>query len=50
MDQIKIRELEIYAYHGVFQEEKEKGQHFYMNATLETDLRKAVKATLHRNG
>ena len=43
MDQIKIRELEIYAYHGVFQEEKEKGQHFYMNATLETDLRKAGK-------
>ena len=43
MDQIKIENLEIYAYHGVFPEEKEKGQHFYINATLETDLRKAGK-------
>lgn len=43
MDQIKIENLEIYAYHGVFSEEKEKGQHFYINATLDTDLRKAGK-------
>jgi len=39
MDQIKIENLEVYAYHGVFPEEKEKGQKFYINATLETDLR-----------
>lgn len=43
MDQIKIENLEVYAYHGVFPEEKEKGQHFYINATLDTDLRKAGK-------
>lgn len=43
MDQIKIENLEIYAYHGVFQEEKEKGQKFYINATLDVDLRKAGK-------
>ncbi|MBR4060740.1 MAG: 2-amino-4-hydroxy-6-hydroxymethyldihydropteridine diphosphokinase [Lachnospiraceae bacterium] len=43
MDQIKIENLEIYAYHGVFSEEKEKGQRFYLNATLDTDLRKAGK-------
>lgn len=43
MDCIKIDNLEIYAYHGVFSEEKEKGQKFYINATLETDLRKAGK-------
>ena len=43
MDQIKIENLEIYAYHGVFQEEKDKGQKFYINATLDTDLRKAGK-------
>ncbi len=43
MDQIKIENLEIYAYHGVFSEEKEKGQHFYINSTLDTDLRKAGK-------
>lgn len=38
---IKIENLEIYAYHGVFQEEKEKGQLFYINATLFGDLKKA---------
>lgn len=43
MDQIIIQNLEIYAYHGVFPEEKEKGQHFYLNAVLDTDLRKAGK-------
>ena len=43
MDQIKIENLEVYAYHGVFPEEKEKGQHFYINATLDADLRKAGK-------
>lgn len=41
MDQIKIDNLEIYAYHGVFQEEKEKGQPFYINLTMNTDLRAA---------
>lgn len=41
MDQIKIENLEIYAYHGVFPEEKEKGQPFYINLTMNTDLRKA---------
>ena len=43
MDQIKIENLEIYAYHGVFSEEKEKGQKFYINATMETNLRTAGK-------
>ena len=35
MDQIKIENLKIYAYHGVFPEEKEKGQTFYINAILD---------------
>lgn len=43
MDQIKIENLEIYAYHGVFPEEKQKGQPFYLNVTMHTDLRKAGK-------
>lgn len=43
MDQIKIENLEIYAYHGVFQEEKEKGQPFYLSLTMDTDLRPAGK-------
>ncbi len=41
MDEIRIRELQVYAYHGVFPEENEKGQFFYVNATLYTDTRKA---------
>lgn len=42
-DEIRIDNLEVYAHHGVFAEEKEKGQHFYVNAVLYTDLRKAGK-------
>lgn len=41
MDEIRISGLEVYAYHGVFPEENEKGQHFYINAVLYTDTRKA---------
>lgn len=38
MDQIIIQDLEVYAYHGVYDAENEKGQHFYVNAILESDL------------
>lgn len=41
MDEIRIENLEVYAYHGVYKEENEKGQHFYVNATLYTDTRAA---------
>ena len=41
MDCIRIDNLEIYAYHGVFESEKQAGQKFYVNAVLETDLKKA---------
>lgn len=41
MDQIRIDNLEVYAHHGVFQEEKEKGQYFYVNAVLYTETRQA---------
>lgn len=40
-DKIKIEELEVYAYHGVYPEENEKGQIFYVNAMLFTDTYKA---------
>lgn len=43
MDEIRIDNLEVYAYHGVFPEENKKGQHFYLNAVLYTDTRKAGK-------
>lgn len=43
LDQIKIENLEIFAYHGVFPEEREKGQFFYVDATLYLDIHKAGK-------
>ena len=41
LDQIKIENLEIFAHHGVFAEEKQNGQNFYVNAILHTNLRPA---------
>ena len=42
-DEIRIEMLEVYAYHGVFPEEKRKGQSFMINAVLYTDTRKAAQ-------
>lgn len=42
-DEIRIDELEVYAYHGVFPEENKKGQTFYVNAVLYADFRQAAK-------
>ncbi len=39
MDVIEIKNLKIYAYHGVFDEEKEQGQFFLVSAKLYLDLR-----------
>lgn len=41
MDKIIIKDLEIYAYHGVFDEEKEEGQPFVVTAELFVCLREA---------
>lgn len=41
MDEIRIDNLEVYAYHGVFPEENEKGQPFFVNAVLYTSTRAA---------
>lgn len=41
MDEIRIEDLEVYAYHGVYPEENEKGQPFFVRAVLFTDTRKA---------
>lgn len=41
MDKIEIKNLEIYANHGVFPEENVLGQKFVISATLYTDTRKA---------
>lgn len=41
MDQIRIENLEVYAYHGLTRQEKEQGQVFYISAVLYLDLRLA---------
>lgn len=41
MDEIRIDNLECYAFHGVFPEENEKGQPFFVNMVLYADLRSA---------
>ena len=42
MDFITITGLQIYAYHGVYEEEQKKGQNFYVNAKLYVDMEKAA--------
>lgn len=44
MDQIRIKHLMIFAYHGVYEQEKEQGQNFCVNAVLYTDMEKAGKS------
>lgn len=41
LDEIHIEGLEVYAHHGVYPQEKEKGQTFVVNAVLHTDIRRA---------
>ncbi|MCM1047682.1 MAG: 2-amino-4-hydroxy-6-hydroxymethyldihydropteridine diphosphokinase [Clostridiales bacterium] len=43
MDEIIIENLRVYAHHGVYKEENEKGQNFYINAVLYTDTAAAGK-------
>lgn len=38
---IKIENLEVFAYHGVYEEENLKGQYFYINAVLYVETRTA---------
>lgn len=40
-DEIRIDGLEVFAHHGVYPEEREKGQTFLVNAVLYTDIRRA---------
>ena len=37
-DQIEIRGLEVFAYHGVYEAEKEQGQRFRLDITLDVHL------------
>ena len=42
MDQLQIKDLEIFAYHGLFPSEKELGQKFVVSAILSYDMTKAA--------
>lgn len=44
MDKIIIEDLEVYAYHGVAQEEKTLGQMFIISLEIGVDLDKAAKS------
>lgn len=41
MDKICIRRLEVYAHHGVYEEEKRLGRKFYITVEMELDTRAA---------
>ena len=41
MDRIWIKDLEIFAYHGVLAEEKRNGQNFYVTVSMDVDLHAA---------
>lgn len=41
MDEIIIENLKVYAYHGVYKEENDNGQNFYVNAVLYMDTKRA---------
>lgn len=44
MDQIIVEDLQVYAYHGVYPQENEEGQNFYVSVALDTDTRAAGMA------
>ena len=44
MDKITIKNLKIFAYHGVNPEEKENGQNFYIDVDYYLDITKACKS------
>lgn len=44
MDQIIVEDLQVYAYHGVYPQENEEGQNFYVSVVLDTDTRAAGMA------
>lgn len=44
MDKLYIEDLEVYAYHGVYQEEKRLGQKFYISVEAYLDLKEAGKS------
>lgn len=48
-DEIRIQNLEVFANHGVFQEETNLGQKFLFSLTMYTDTRKQGKVIVWKN-
>jgi dihydroneopterin aldolase len=44
VDRIAVRNLALFAYHGVFEGEREIGQRFYLDVVVEADLAPASSA------
>lgn len=44
MDKVIIKDLEVYAYHGVHAEEKKLGQMFIISAEITTDFTRAIQS------
>ena len=42
MEQIFIRDLQVYGYHGVYSQEKEQGQHFLVQARADLSFARAA--------
>lgn len=42
MDQLLIKDLEVYAHHGLFQSEKDLGQKFYLTLAISYDMSRAA--------
>ena len=49
MEKIVIKGIEIFAFHGVCEDEKKNGQYFYIDAELYADLKAALKSDLVDN-
>lgn len=43
VDQLRIKDLEIYAYHGVFSAEKELGQRFVLDVCVDYEMTRAAR-------
>ena len=44
MGQIRLNEMEFYAYHGCYREEQLTGNHFLVDITMDTDMEAASKS------
>ena len=44
MDKILLKNIEVFGYHGVYEEERLKGQNFYIDVELKLDLNKACES------